>query len=427
MAENYNMQMYDNNNLPKRRKPRKKSYGKFVALLLCCSLMSGAAGAGGVVLYGMATSTKTVETEDDSTDILKAQRDSSSVNVSYVKTGTEMTASEIYEANVNSTVGITTSVTTNYFGYTTTAAASGSGFIISSNGYIITNYHVVEDANKITVTTYDNTQYVAELIGCDESNDIAVLKVDASNLTPVVIGDSDDMKVGDDVIAIGNPLGELTFSLTQGVVSALNRKVTINRTAMNLIQTDCAINSGNSGGALFNKYGEVVGITNAKYSNNSSTGASIDNVGFAIPMNNIIEIVKGIIENGYVVKPYIGISAYELSGRYQIKGIVVSSVEDGSPAEEAGIEQYDVITKVDGTEISSISEFKSILAGADDGDILTLEVYRDDALTEVKVKVVMRQQSALPSKDTQSANDQQYQQGQQIQQNPFGGYGGFPG
>lgn len=421
MAENYNVNIYGNNNLPVRRKPKKKSYGKFVALLLCCSMMSGVAGAGGVVLYSMANSTKTVETEEESTELLEARRDSSAVNVSYIKTGTEMTASEIYEANVNSTVGITTSVTTNYFGYTTTAAASGSGFIISSNGYIITNYHVVEDANKITVTTYDNTQYTAELVGCDESNDIAVLKVDASNLTPVVIGDSDDMKVGDDVIAIGNPLGELTFSLTQGVVSALNRKVTINKTAMNLIQTDCAINSGNSGGALFNKYGEVVGITNAKYSNNSSTGASIDNVGFAIPMNNIMEIVKGIIENGYIVKPYIGINTYDLGNRYQIKGVVVSSVEDNSPAEEAGLQKYDVITKVNGTEISSSTEFKSILSGVNDGDTLTLEVYRDGSTIEVKVKVVMRQQSALPAKDTQSENNQQ------IQQNPFGGYGGFPG
>lgn len=186
-----------------------------------------------------------------------------------------LTASEIYARYVNSTVGITTAVTTNLFGRQTTSAASGSGFILTSDGYILTNYHVIEGSGQIAVALYSGTSYSAKVIGYDETNDIAVLKIDASDLTPVVVGSSSDLEVGEDVVAIGNPLGELTFSLTTGVVSALNREITVSSgVTMNLIQTDCAINSGNSGGALFNMHGEVVGITNAKYS--SSSGASID-------------------------------------------------------------------------------------------------------------------------------------------------------
>ena len=189
--------------------------------------------------------------------------------------------------------------TTNYFGYKTTAAASGSGFIITDDGYIVTNYHVIEGANKVKVTTYDNTSYDAEVVGTDENNDIAVLKIDGKDLTPVTLGSSESLAVGDDVVAIGNPLGELTFTLTSGVVSAMDRQITTGTSLMmDLIQTDCAINAGNSGGALFNMYGEVVGVTNAKYSSNSSTEASIDNIGFAIPIDTVKDIVTSIIEKG---------------------------------------------------------------------------------------------------------------------------------
>ena len=184
-----------------------------------------------------------------------------------VQIGVNLTAAQVYAANVNSTVGITTSISTNYWGYRTTAAASGSGFLISEDGYIVTNYHVIEDASSITVALYDGKTFPAELIGYDESNDIAVLKVDTQGLSHVTLGDSDSVNVGDSVVAIGNPLGELTFSLTGGLVSAVNREVTLSSSlTMNLLQTDCAINSGNSGGPLFNMSGEVIGVTNAKYS-----------------------------------------------------------------------------------------------------------------------------------------------------------------
>ncbi len=393
----------------------KKTRGaaKIIALALCCSLAGGAAGAGGMQVINsfLAAETKTetkTETKADEeagdNKILVGKRDGDQLQAISVDTSKELTASEIYAANVNSTVGIRTSVTTNYFGYQTQAAAAGSGFILTSDGYIVTNYHVVESANDIKVTTYDDETYDATLAGYDESNDIAVLKVDAAGLTPVVLGDSDQMNVGDSVVAIGNPLGELTFSLTSGSVSALNRKITINNTAMNLIQTDTAINSGNSGGALFNSHGEVIGITNAKYSSSgSSTSASIENIGFAIPINSVSEIITSIINNGYIEKPYIGISCYTLSNDYRnsssgngAQGVVVQDVEKDGPAEEAGIKSGDVITEVDGEKITSTTDLTAQFAGHKEGDVITLSVYRDGKTLKIDVTLGVRQQAALP-------------------------------
>ncbi len=406
--------------LPLTRRTR-----KVIALALCCSLLGGVIGAGGFALYNniFGGSTANDETAEGTTALLQGQRESTALKTSYVATDSEMTASQVYASNVNSTVGITTSVTTNYLGFQTTAAVSGSGFILTENGYIVTNYHVIEDASDIKVTTYDDTAYEAELIGYDEDNDLAVLKIDAKDLTPVILGDSDQINVGDSVIAIGNPLGELTFSLTQGAVSALNRKVTINNTAMTLIQTDCAINSGNSGGALFNTHGEVIGITNAKYSSSSLSGeASVDNIGFAIPINSVRENIESIIENGYVMKPYIGISVYDVDTRNQtsnLTGIAIQEVEEDSPAAAAGLKEGDIITKVNETEISSTSEFQSILSDAKEGDILTLTISRQGETVEAKVELAMRKQSALPESDTSSSKQEQ------TGQTPFSE--GFPG
>lgn len=410
-----------------RKRPRGGMTGKILALALCCALLGGGAGAGIFALCNgsLGGSGTDAGTARNTAAVLPGQRESTVLEINYVDTGKELTAAEIYAANVNSTVGITTSVTTNYFGYQTTSAASGSGFILTENGYIVTNYHVVEDAGEIKVTTYDDTVYEAELIGYDESNDLAILKVDAEALTPVVLGDSDNMNVGDSVVAIGNPLGELTFSLTSGTVSALNRKVTISSTAMTLIQTDCAINSGNSGGALFNSHGEVVGITNAKYSGSgSSSAASIDNIGFAIPINSVKESIESIIEKGYIMKPYIGVSVYELDSSYRmfgLSGVVVQNVEENSPAAAAGLTRNDIIRKVNGTEISGISEFKSIIAGGNEGDILTLTIYRQGETLEIEVKLAMLQQSVL-TEDSSSASSQQEQTGRL----PYSG-GGFFG
>ena len=274
-----------------KNKPKKKFFKKAAALLTAIALIAGAS-------YTIGRSS----VNQDESVIYRS--DSASAQTSQVKytaadESGKMTVSEVYAANVNSTVGITTQSMVNYFGLRTSAAAAGSGFIISEDGYVVTNYHVVESASEIKVTMYDGSVYDAGLVGYDESNDVAVLKADASGLTPVKIGNSDSAVVGDEVAAIGNPLGELTFTLTRGVISAIGREVTLSSgVTMNLIQTDAAINSGNSGGALFNMYGELIGITNAKYSSSSSGEASIDNIGFAIPINSVLDIIEDIIQNG---------------------------------------------------------------------------------------------------------------------------------
>ena len=303
-----------------------------------------------------------------------------------------MTAAQIYAANVNSTVGITTSITTNFWGYQSTTAASGSGFIISSDGYILTNYHVIEGSNSITVTLYSGETHNATVVGYDESNDIAVLKVEATDLPPVILGDSDQLNIGDDVLAIGNPLGELTFSLTAGKISAKDREVTFsNGVMMNLLQTDCAINSGNSGGALFNLYGEVVGVTNAKYSGSSQGSASIDNIGFAIPLNAIRGIIESIIEKGYVSKPYIGVTVTDTPQEYQFYGLpqgaTVRSTEPESPAAKADLQPGDIITGINDRSITGSKDLVRYLRNCTVGQELKLSIYRKGQALELTITV----------------------------------------
>lgn len=405
-------------------KPKKNRTGlKLTALALCFSLVGSVLGAGGVLLTQkyLTGSEDTVQNQDGDDEqtienlsvLLEGKRESSVIETVQIDTNKLMTAAEVYAANVNSTVGITTSITTNYWGYQSTAAASGSGFIIMADGYIMTNYHVIEDSDSISVSLYNGESYDAALIGYDESNDIAVLKIEAENLTPVVLGDSDNLNVGDSVVAIGNPLGELTFSLTAGTISAKDREVTLSSSVtMNLLQTDCAINSGNSGGALFNLYGEVIGVTNAKYSSSSSSEASIDNIGFAIPINSVRSIVESIIEKGYISKPYIGISMSDVSKEYQIYGLpqgtAVQSVTEGSPAEEAGLQVGDIITAVDGKEITGYSDLKAVVGASDIGDELHMTVYRQGTTVEITVVVGEQIQSALEEEQTQQNTQNNY-------------------
>ena len=318
-----------------------------------------------------------------------------------------MSPAEVYAATVNSTVGITTSVTTNIYGYETMAAASGSGFIVTSDGFVLTNYHVVENSSSITVTLYDGSSYEAELIGCDASNDIAVLKIDDEGLSPVTFGNSDELVVGEEVLAIGNPLGELTFSLTRGIISALNRDITLSGgLRMRLIQTDCAINSGNSGGALFNMYGEVIGITNAKYSGSGSQ-ASVDNIGFAIPVNAVVNIVEQIMTKGQISTPYLGVSVSNVSGDLTAYGIPagahVSEVVEGSPAADAGLLPRDIITAVNGTAISGSGQLSDIVHASAVGDVLVLSVYRQGETLEISVTVGENVKDALPQQEQQEA------------------------
>ena len=419
----------------------KNSKLRLAALAISFSLLGGALGTGGTFAamkvfgnnIGTTSAAKTNTT--NSTAVIKtADNNGKAVAMQTVKSdGTKLTAAQVYQNNVNSTVGITTEITTNYFGYKTTAAASGSGFIITEDGYIVTNYHVIEGANSVKVTTYDNTQYDAEIVGSDESNDIAVLKIDASGLTPVTLGDSEALNVGDDVVAIGNPLGELTFTLTSGVVSAMDRQITTsNSVMMNLIQTDCAINSGNSGGALFNMYGEVVGVTNAKYSSNSSTEASIDNIGFAIPINTVQDIITSIIENGYVVKPYIGVSvetvSSDMTGYGIPEGAVVRAVNEDSPAEKAGLKENDIITKVNDDTIKSSNDLVSKIRKTAKGDKLTLTVYRKGEELTIDLTVdETKQDTAKTEEEEQPAEDEQqysYRGGQEFEgMDPFEFFG----
>lgn len=418
-------------------KAKKSGAGKIVAIALCCSLLGGAAGAGGAVLAtrtkdapAVSTSTQAdaetskktltagnnaaadgetgkTETESKGSATLVNGTHSSSVNSSadsssqgaitqtVADTGKKMTASEVYKANVNSTVGIKTSITsTNYWGYRTQAAASGSGFIISADGYILTNHHVIEDADSITVTLYDGRSFDAKLVGSDESNDVAVLKVEAEGLTPAVLGSSGALEVGEDVVAIGNPLGELTFSLTAGIVSALDRTITTESTTMDLIQTDCAINAGNSGGALFNDRGEVVGITNAKLSAGMSE-TSIDNIGFAIPINRAMRIAQSILSDGSYEKPYLGVTvrpaeADEASG--SPAGAEIVSVTDGSPAAAAGLQAGDIVTAANGKAVDSGTSLVLRVADCAAGEQLTLTVWRGGKLQDVTVTLAARPQ-----------------------------------
>lgn len=387
-----------------QKKPASFSGKALVAVALCCSLLGGAVGGIGVTIANAQTSAPVSGDNDGNiSHILQGQRENSVIDIVNIDTSKLMTAAQVYAANVSSTVGITTSVTTNYWGYQSTAAASGSGFIISDDGYILTNYHVIESSSSITVSLYSGESHTATLIGYDESNDIAVLKIDAQNLTPVVLGDSDNLNVGDSVVAIGNPLGELTFSLTSGTISAKDREVTMSsNVTMNLLQTDCAINSGNSGGALFNLYGEVIGVTNAKYSSSSGSEASIDNIGFAIPINSIMSIVESIIEKGYISKPYLGVSIYDVSQESQQFGIpagaAIQSVTENSPAAQAGLQKGDVITAINGKAVTS-SSLKSMVSAAAVGDEWSVTVYRQGKSMELKLTIGEQIQSALAQED----------------------------
>ena len=406
----YNYYPYASHATPQKAKQEKK-HGrgmKTVALALACSLLGGCVGAAAVTGVRGASS--------DTVTLTESSRTPATVQVAYQSSDKLMTAAEVYAANVNSTVGVTTSVTTtNFWGMRTNSAAAGSGFIISADGYIVTNYHVVEGGSEIKVAAYDGQTYDATLVGYDESNDVAVLKINATGLTPVVMGSSDSLNVGDEVLAIGNPLGELTFSLTKGSVSALDREVTLSsNVTMNLIQTDAAINSGNSGGALFNLYGEVVGITNAKYSGSgSSSEASVDNIGFAIPMDSVKNIISDIIEKGYASKPYIGVQLSDASD-----AALVYSVTEGSPAAQAGLQANDIVTEANGEKISSADDLTALVKKLSVGDKLQLTVTRGGQETELTVTVGEKPQDAQTAQPDANGS-----RGQSDAQNGYGNYG----
>ncbi len=301
-----------------------------------------------------------------------------------------MTPAQVYAQNVPSVVAISSTVTAEYYGQTTTGTSTGSGFILTEDGYVVTNYHVVEGATSVTVTTNDGEEYSATVVGGDSTNDVAVLKVNASGLPAVTIGSSSSLIVGDQVVAIGNPLGELTNTLTVGYVSAKDRMVTTDGFAINMLQTDAAINSGNSGGALFNMKGEVVGITTAKYSGESSSGATIEGIGFAIPIDDVYNIVEDLIQYGYVTGAYLGVSVSDMNATsasyYGLPmGAYVREVTPGYAAEKAGLKEKDIIVAVGDHEVNGVTSLSRALRYFKAGDTTIITVYRSGVRMEMSI------------------------------------------
>ncbi|MBQ8164681.1 MAG: trypsin-like peptidase domain-containing protein [Clostridia bacterium] len=303
--------------------------------------------------------------------------------ISSVDGKTELSASEIYASCVNSVVGITTEgTTTNIFGQVSKNASSGTGIIYSSDGYILTNYHVIESGANYTVTLYDGTSYKAELVGYEASNDVALLKIDATGLSGAYMGDSDNICVGEDIIVIGNPLGELTYTLTRGVVSALNRVINTDANPKNMFQIDAAVNSGNSGGPAFDACGRVIGIVTAKYS-----ASTVEGIGFCIPINDAINIAEELKTYGYIRgKAGMEICAqdsYLTYGRgwfnsYAIYGAQITYIKADGAAASAGMITKDMIVEANGVQITSVSDLQTVLKTYSVRDKLEIVAYHSD-------------------------------------------------
>ncbi len=298
-----------------------------------------------------------------------------------VSSGDGLTPGQVYAQNVDSVVLITCKVAGSAYGQSVTGTSAGSGFILTENGYVVTNAHVVEGAAEVTVATHEGEELPAQIIGSDSINDVAVLKVEANGLPAVTLGSSDALIVGDQVVAIGNPLGELTSTMTAGYVSAKNRDVNTDGVTINMIQTDAAINSGNSGGPLFNMKGQVVGITTAKYSGSSASGASIEGIGFAIPIDDVIGMVEDLINYGYVTGAYLGVMVSDVDAAaaeyYGIPmGAYVREVTPGYCAEAAGLQEKDIIIALGGYGVTNVSTLTRALRNFKAGDTTTLTVSR---------------------------------------------------
>ena len=274
-------------------------------------------------------------------------------------------------------------------------SGTGTGIVMSRDGYIITNYHVIENAQRIDVLLENDVSYTAELVGGDETTDIAVLKVPAANLTPAEFGDSDALRVGDTVVAIGDPLGaELRGTMTDGIVSAINRDLNLSGRKMTLIQTNAALNSGNSGGPLINCYGQVIGINTMKMSNYSSTSATVEGLGFAIPITAAKPIIDELIEQGYVSgRPAIGIRGQSLDLRAQLfyhlpSGVIITEILSDSDAARKGLDTDDVIVAFDNVPISSLEDLVRIKSDCTAGDTVQLTVYRNGSYYQVSVELM---------------------------------------
>ena len=379
---------------------------KVTALILACAVAGGLAGWGGAAIAGSGSNS-------GKTTIQQSDRQPVTVQAKKVDGQTKMDPATVYASVVNSAVSINCSATsTNIFGQQTQTASSGSGFIITEDGYVVTNYHVVSGASSVQVTLYNGDTYDATVIGGDSDYDVAVLKINASGLQPVTLGESADVNVGDTVLAIGNPLGELTFSMSQGIVSSCDRAINVDGTPFNMIQVDCSINPGNSGGPLVNLYGEVVGIVSAKYSSYSST--TVEGLGFAIPISDVRSIITDIMENGAVTdKAYMAITAgtmnEQMAAQFNIdvtEGVFVYSVVEGGAGEKAGLRLGDVITKMGDKTLTSRQDLSAAMKGYRAGDTVTLTVYRGGQYIEVELTFDAQPQNTGSEEDnTQSSGN----------------------
>ena len=294
---------------------------------------------------------------------------------------------DIYSSVIDSVVSISS--------MTSSGTSSGTGIIMSSDGYVITNHHVITGALVISVLTNDNQEFEAALVGSDEMSDLAVLKIDARGLQAAEFGDSSKLRVGDSVVAIGDPLGvQLRGTMTNGIISAINRDLTVGDRTMTLIQTNAALNNGNSGGPLINCYGQVIGINTVKMSSYYTATASVEGLGFAIPISVAKPIIDELIENGYVAgRPAIGISGDSLPSYYRTyyrlpEGVYVTSVNEGSDAKAKGIREGDIVTAINGEKICSIDELNTVKNQYAAGDEVTLTIYRSGAYYEMTVTLV---------------------------------------
>lgn len=325
---------------------------------------------------------ETNEEADETYSIAPYEGDTSDLTVTLTsnKGKTALNYEELYEQCLPATVSITV--------YAGSSAAYGSGVVLTQDGFVLTCAHVTDDMESATVTVHDGTTYDALLVGSDEQTDLAILKIEADHLVPAQFGDSSELKIGETVCAIGDSLGvQFQSTLSNGIVSGLNREVSSNGYSMVLLQTTAAVNSGNSGGALFNEFGQVVGIVNMKMSNDTSYGPTVDNMGFAIPSTTVKDIVEGLATNGSIDRAVLGLSCYGIDTTTAVmsglpEGLWVTLIQTGSRCGDGGLLEGDIITAVNGESVSSVADFKAATSNYEAGDTVTLTIWRDEALAE---------------------------------------------
>ena len=382
---------------PPQPAPRKKGgAGRTVlAILLTVALVAGGCGLTALLVNNYWQNQMEIMNQRMDQKIQALQNEYSGVSGNAgasVPAGSYLTPGQVYAQNVDAVVAVTGTVSYGYAeGYST-----GTGFLISQDGYIVTNYHVIEGAQDLKVTLHDENEYTAKVVGYESTNDLAVLKIEGENFASVKLGKSTDLRVGDQVVAIGNALGTFSSSLTAGYVSGVDRIVDTEGVVMNMVQTDCAINSGNSGGPLFNMQGEVVGITTAKFSGQTETGVGIEGLGFAIPIDDVVGMIEDIKLYGYVTGAYLGVYVMDVEANAQYYGLPAGAYIDGTmegfAAEKGGIKTQDIIVELGGYEVTSVSDLTRVLRKFKPGETVVVRVYRGGQYVQLRVTLDERPQ-----------------------------------